>query len=469
MHLHADHPLFFAEPRSVRSTACRLALGAVALVANSCAADLRVSIAVAAVASTLLLAEGRASRRRAGPLSVVIVGSTGAALVGALLLGATASDGSAWAARVASGGAWVLWLGSGLDWASLRALLVHVGVPRAVVASLDHSILHGLLTVSAWRQRRDMARVRLGRGWLPTSAWASVLGEGVLDGFERVERVEEAAVLRSASPSDDSAGGAMVAEALCVRGGERRLLDGVSLRLEPGEWVAVCGASGAGKTSLLRALAGLLPIEGGRIVRLGRELTAATRWSERLDGRVGLLTQNPEHHFLASTAGEDVAWAPRHRGCSEPDALRRAREALDLLGLGHLFDRACHTLSFGEQRRVALAGVLVNCPKLLLLDEPTSGLDPLAAQTLCHAIEALDPDARPACLWATHDLHHLPSRVRRVVLLRDGRVVFDGPREVGTSRGWLVAAELAAPVPPAAQTDEPESPSPALVPQENHP
>jgi cobalt/nickel transport system ATP-binding protein len=466
MHLHADHPLFFAEPRSVRSTACRLALGAVALVANSWAADPRVSAAAVAIAGALLVAEGGAGSKRTGPLLAVVVGSTAAALIGGLLLGATRSDGSAWAARVAGGGAWVLWLGSGLDWTALRALLVRVGVPGGVVSSLDHAVLHGLLTVSGWRLRRDVARLRLGRGWLPASAWASVVGEGAMDGFERIERVEDAAVLRSASQRDDSAGGATVAEALCVRGGERRLLDGVSLRLEQGEWVAVCGASGAGKTSLLRALAGLSPIEAGRIVRLGRELTAATRWSDRLDGRVGLLTQNPEHHFLASTAGQDVAWAPRHRGCSEADALRLAREALDLLGLGHLFDRACHTLSFGEQRRVALAGVLVNRPKLLLLDEPTSGLDPLAAQTLCHAIEALDSGERPACLWATHDLHHLPSRVRRVVLLRDGRVVFDGPREVGTSRGWLVAAGLAAPVPRAADSDPP---SPAFGPKGDHP
>ncbi len=467
MHLHADHPLFFAEPRPIRATAWRLALGVSALMVNSWAADPRAALAAGLIAAGLLLAEGPPSRARMGPLLAVSVTSTAAGVVGGRILGADPQDGFAWAARVTGGGAWVLWLGSGLDWASLRAMLVYVGVPRAVVSSLDHAVLHGLLTVSGWQRRRDAARMRLGRGRLPASAWASVVGEGALDGFERVERVEEAAVLRSAPPSDDLSDGSIVVDGLCVTGGERRLLDGLSLRVAPGEWVAVCGASGAGKTSLLRALAGLLPIESGRIERLGRALTAATPWSDRLDGRVGLLTQNPEHHFLASTAAEDVAWAPRHRGCSESEALRRARGALDLLGLAHLSGRACHTLSFGEQRRLALAGVLVNHPRLLLLDEPTAGLDPLAAQALCRAIEALDP-ARAACLWATHDLHHLPSRVRRIVLLRDGRVVFDGPREVGTSRGWLVAAGLAA-SDAAADTPSTSPPSSALVAKEDLP
>jgi energy-coupling factor transporter ATP-binding protein EcfA2 len=468
VHLHADHPLFFAEPRPLRATAWRLALGVSALIVNSWAADVRASLAALLIAGGLLLAEGRTSRARTGPLLAVIVTTTAAAVGGGLILGAAPRDAMAWAARVAGGGAWVLWLGSGLDWPSLRALLVYVGVPRAVVSTLDHAVLHGLLTVNGWQQRRDTARVRLGRGRLPASAWASVLGEGALDGLERVERVEEAAVLRSAPPSDDLSDGSVVVDGLCVPGGERRLLDGLSLRVAPGEWVAVCGASGAGKTSLLRALAGLLPIESGTIERLGRTLTAATPWSERLDGRVGLLTQNPEHHFLASTAAEDVAWAPRHRGCSESEALGRARATLDLLGLAHLSGRACHALSFGEQRRLALAGVLVDHPRLLLLDEPTAGLDPLAAQALSRAIEALDPE-RAACLWATHDLHHLPARVRRIVLLRDGRVVFDGPREVGTSRGWLVAAGLAAPDAAADTPSTRRTPSSAIVAKEDQP
>ena len=90
----------------------------------------------------------------------------------------------------------------------------------------------------------------------------------------------------------------------------------------------------------------------------------------RLDGRVALLTQNPEHHFIASTVAEDIAWGLRRRDVDEAEALQRSEEMASALGIGHLLARPCHQLSFGEQRRVALAGLLVLEPALLLLDDP---------------------------------------------------------------------------------------------------
>ena len=168
----------------------------------------------------------------------------------------------------------------------------------------------------------------------------------------------------------------------------------------------------------------------------------------RLDGRVALLAQAPEHHFLASTAGEDVAWGLVHRGVERAEAAARARATLALLGVGHLAERPVHSMSLGEQRRVALAGLLVLHPRLLLLDEPTSGLDPLTAAALVEAVQDVAARSGTACVWVTHDLPHVPAAAGRVLLLRDGRIVFDGASADALAPERLAAAGLGPPASP---------------------
>ena len=113
------------------------------------------------------------------------------------------------------------------------------------------------------------------------------------------------------------------------------------------------------------------------------------------------------------------------------------------LRIDHLLSRPCHQLSFGEQRRVALAGLLVLEPALLLLDEPTAGLDPVAAHELRTPVGESVRRTGAACVWATHDLHSLPPQATRVALLRDRRLIFDGPVTEGLSKPWLIRAGLA--------------------------
>ena len=293
--------------------------------------------------------------------------------------------------------------------------------------------MHGLLTRNEWIARRDAARLRMGASRLPLTAWGALLSQGALQSFVRLEQVEENALIRCASIKTPCAADAFNLECVSVRRGQRIVLDEVSFGLKGGEWLLVCGPSGAGKSSLLRLLSGLDGPTEGSMNRLGQPLSNDANLSERLDGRIALLLQNPEHHFVASTVAEDISWGLKKRGATPVDIDIQVREMASRLNKDHLLDRPCHELSFGEQRRVALAGLLVLKPSLLLLDEPTAGLDPVAAQELIILVQDMVQQTGAACVWATHDLNTNPAPAKRVILINKGQLIFDGPKEEGLS------------------------------------
>ena len=138
-------------------------------------------------------------------------------------------------------------------------------------------------------------------------------------------------------------------------------------------------------------------------------------------------------------------WGLTRRGVKSGEAERRSHDVAAALHVDSLWERPCHELSFGEQRRVALAGLLVLEPALLLLDEPTAGLDPVAAHELSTLVEEVVRNSGGACVWATHDLQTLPPQATRVALLQNRTLVFDGPTQEGLSDPWLVRAGMAIP------------------------
>jgi energy-coupling factor transporter ATP-binding protein EcfA2 len=446
MHLHADHPLFADAKLPLRAVIGRLtfAIGILGVNVGADSAGLSGGLVLAALVA-LWFGGGRG---RLVPALSWIAFTCAATAVAARMSAVPVDRAVAAAVRLAAGMAWLLWLGGGLDWPSMRGLLRRAGLSSAALATLDHAVLHGLLTREAWAQRRDAARLRLGRMRLPLTAWSAVLAEGALDAIDRVEEVEADALLRGARPhSTGSLDEALVLRGLHLHAEGAPRLRAIDLTVAPGEWIAVCGPSGAGKSSLLGVVSGLVPATSGSMRRFAEDMPPGAPLHRRLDGRVALLAQNAERHFLASTALEDGAWGLIHRGVPRPDAQARALAALSRLGVAHLADRPVHAMSVGEQRRVALAGLLVLEPDLLLLDEPTAGLDPLAADALVAAVEEAAARTGAACLWVTHDLYHLPSEVRRIVLMRDGEVVFDGSAARALDQDRLAAAGLARPAP----------------------
>ena len=254
-----------------------------------------------------------------------------------------------------------------------------------------------------------------------------------------------------ASPNPD-------APAVRVRGLEyrypdgRHALQGVELTVERGETVALVGPNGAGKSTLLLHLNGLLPGRGRAPVVHAHGPGAASRspatagpsvWIDGLEvnpknapevrRRVGLLFQDPDDQLFSTSVLEDVAFGPLNLGMSRDEARRLALECLARVDLADAASRPPHHLSFGERKRVCLAGILACRPSVLALDEPTANLDPRGRRRFIDLIRGL-PSAK---LIATHDLEMVLALCDRVVLLDAGRVVADGP-----TRDILGDAEL---------------------------
>ena len=444
MHLHAEHSLFFERRQPPWVAPLGVALTSGVLIVNAGARSTTLSL-IASGFGVVLLLVGARGRRRMKPALAWALAFVALALLGGVALDSTADVIVQVSVRGLCGVIWILWLGTQVDWASMRRLLLWLPIPEGVVASLDHALLHGVLTRREWSQRSDAARLRQGASRLPLAAWGPLLGEGALHAFARLERTEENALLRSASCEDVSIPDAVRLDGINVERGGQVVLEQLELRLPRAEWLLVCGPSGAGKSSLLRLLAGLDGPAQGTMIRLGNHVSPDAALPARLHGRVALLGQNPEHHFIASTVAEDIAWGLRRRGVEAAEAERRTREVATALRIDPLLERSCHQLSFGEQRRVALAGLLVLEPALLLLDEPTAGLDPVAALELRALVVEAVRRTGATCVWATHCLRSLPSPATRVVLLRDRRMLFDGSTAEGLSEPWLIRAGLAVP------------------------
>jgi cobalt/nickel transport system ATP-binding protein len=201
-----------------------------------------------------------------------------------------------------------------------------------------------------------------------------------------------------------------------VRDG-RRVLDGASLALAPGERLALVGDNGAGKTTLLRTLVGLETPEAGRVLAFGRELRGEVDFRAARP-RIGFLFQDPDDQLFCPTVLEDVAFGPLNLGRPEAEAFAAARATLDRLGLAALSDRLTHRLSGGEKRLAALAGVLATGAEALLLDEPTNALDARARAALIDRLAGLDA----AMILVSHDRDLLARLATRAVALRGGRV-----------------------------------------------
>jgi cobalt/nickel transport system ATP-binding protein len=228
--------------------------------------------------------------------------------------------------------------------------------------------------------------------------------------------------------------------------GRHTALDGVTLRIMPGERVALLGANGCGKSTLLKLLDGLAAPSSGRMRVLGQSVQTLEDDREeahQYHRQVGLVFQDPDVQLFSATVGDDVAFGPLQLGLPKFEVRRRVEQALDQMGILHLRDRAPFELSGGEKKRAAIATVLAIEPEVILLDEPTASLDPRTKWVLVNLIVELGREGR-TIVTTTHELDIVPIIADRVIVLgEDRKVLADGPTaEVLARSDLLIAANL---------------------------
>jgi len=217
-------------------------------------------------------------------------------------------------------------------------------------------------------------------------------------------------------------------------------LQNANLTVRQGEISALVGPNGAGKSTLVHFLNGLLrPQEKGRVIVFGQDTSAPDCDLVALRRRVGLVFQHPHHQLLEQYVGDDIAYGPRQLGLSREQLRERVRWAMDRVGLDFetFVDRHTFSLSGGEMRRVALAGILAMRPELLILDEATTGLDPRGRQQVHASLRHIHDREGTTILIVSNDMEEVAELADHVTVLYQGHTVLSG-----NTREILVQPEL---------------------------
>ncbi|TDA69988.1 MAG: ATP-binding cassette domain-containing protein [Clostridia bacterium] len=220
-------------------------------------------------------------------------------------------------------------------------------------------------------------------------------------------------------------------------------LDGVSLSVPRGQRVAMMGANGAGKSTFLLHLNGVYRVQRGTLRILGQDTRQAPEsW---LRSSVGLVFQDPDNQVFAPSVADDVAFGPLNLGLDDTQVQRRVRAALQAVGMEHLARKAPHHLSFGQKKRVAIAGVLAMQPEIIVLDEPMAFLDPQGQQEVLDIMTELHAQGK-TIIVATHDVDMACAWADQVLILEQGHLLVSGGPEILTDPELTSQAGLRLPL-----------------------
>ena len=228
---------------------------------------------------------------------------------------------------------------------------------------------------------------------------------------------------------------------------EQYALKDVNLTISDGEFIGLIGHTGSGKSTLTQHLNGLLKASSGDILYNGESIYKEGYSMKTLRSKVGLVFQYPEHQLFEVDVFSDVCFGPKNLGLTQEEVQKRAKEALDLVGLDKSFyKQSPFELSGGQKRRVAIAGVLAMKPEVLILDEPTAGLDPKGRDDILGLIAELHEKQGMTIILVSHSMEDVAKYVSRLVVMNHGEKVFDGtPKEVFRHYKELENIGLAAP------------------------
>ena len=232
-------------------------------------------------------------------------------------------------------------------------------------------------------------------------------------------------------------------------GGDRvPVLRGLTLDIARGEYVAILGHNGSGKSTFAKLLNGILEPDAGVLTVAGTDLTSPDLTDDdiyELRREVGMVFQNPDNQLVATIVEDDVAFGPENLGVPSAEIRRRVDEALEIVGMTEYARHEPHRLSGGQKQRVAIAGLIAMMPSCMIFDESTAMLDPAGRREVIETFERLNRERGITVLTITHYMNEA-ARADRVIVIDDGRILADGtPREIFSDPDRLINAGLDVP------------------------
>lgn len=221
-------------------------------------------------------------------------------------------------------------------------------------------------------------------------------------------------------------------------------LSDIRLAVKRGEFTGILGSNGSGKTTLLKVMDGLIKGYQGEVLLDGDNVL---RLHPRdIYRKVGLVFQNPDDQLFASNVFEDTAFGPRNMGCAEAEVRSRVEQALLSVDMAEFGAKGIHNLSYGQKKRVCIAGLLAMGHEILLMDEPTAGLDPMGEYRMMELLTRLNKEQGVTIVMATHSVDLVPIFLHQLHILSRGRLVRGGtPEEVFTAPDELANVKLRLP------------------------
>ena len=214
---------------------------------------------------------------------------------------------------------------------------------------------------------------------------------------------------------------------------EKKALDDVSLVIEDGEFLALIGHTGSGKSTLIQHLNGLLEPSTGKILVDDIDITNKETKLTDIRKKIGLVFQYPEYQLFEETIEKDIAFGPNNLGLTQDEVSKRVKKSMEMVGLDYetYKDISPFDLSGGQKRRVAIAGVIAMEPKVLILDEPTAGLDPKGRDDILEQIRILHQEYKMTIVLVSHSMEDVGKLAERIVVMNKGKIALMGkPSEV---------------------------------------
>jgi cobalt/nickel transport system ATP-binding protein len=204
-------------------------------------------------------------------------------------------------------------------------------------------------------------------------------------------------------------------------------LSDIRFEVHKGEFTGILGSNGSGKTTLLKVIDGLIKDYKGIVLLDGEDIRGLS--PRDIYRKMGLVFQNPDDQLFAHSVFEDVAFGPRNMGFTEKEVAERAERALHNVDMEEYAGKSIHHLSFGQKKRICIAGLLAMGHEILLLDEPTAGLDPMGEYRMMQLLTRLNRENNVTIVMATHSVDLVPIFLHRLHILRRGKIVRGGPPE----------------------------------------